>query len=106
MKHTQGEWVKGYGNGLTGPTTVISPGIAGGIGWEYIPISKNQETVAIVIMPENLSTNEMEANAKLIAAAPDMLYALKEISKAIDSSNMKGTVLHGIVRDAILKATS
>ena len=56
------------------------------------------------IIPDAPSNEESQANAKLIAAAPEMLEALIKVNHAIQSSNMKGTILHDEVRNAIKKA--
>ncbi len=89
-KRTQGEWVSGYGDGISGPKspTTFGPTVRehhlmemwhrhGGA--EPIPyhtvVSCGRDTVAIVPgEPE-----ERVANARLIAAAPDLLAALKEM---------------------------
>lgn len=49
------------------------------------------------------STGENEANARLIAAAPDLLAALKECITAVDVT-MYGMAIHN-ARAAIAKAT-
>ena len=78
FKGTKGDWVNGYGNGLTGPTT---PSFYPSCDEDrkYIPVSINMETIAIVIQPENNSIEQMYANAKLISAAPDLLFALQNL---------------------------
>lgn len=48
---------------------------------------------------------DAEANAKLAAAAPDLLEVLQKVIHAIQHSNMKGTILHGEITAAIKKAT-
>lgn len=88
MKHTKGKWVKGYGNGLTGPTSSRGPNPTVDDERGYIPISKGKETIAIVIMQCSEDAEELEANAKLISEAPEineqhskMLEALKECNQ-------------------------
>lgn len=82
FKGTKGEWVNGWGDGLTGPTTPkMSPTVND--GRKYTPISKGEETIAIIIQQENNKIEELNANAKLIAAAPELLKALLEIEKIL-----------------------
>ena len=78
FKGTRGEWSKGWGEGLTGPTTPRTSPIVDE-GREYTPIANGKETIAIVIKQENDSFEELEANAKLIAAAPELLKALQKL---------------------------
>ena len=54
----------------------------------------------------NESTEETLANAKLIAAAPDLLDALENIVYWIkETGNIEGSVLESKAREAIKKAT-
>ena len=78
MKHTKGKWIKGYGNGLTGPTSAREPNPTVDDERKYIPISLGRETIAIVIMQCIEDIEELESNAKLISKAPEMFEALKE----------------------------
>ncbi len=87
--HTKGEWIKGYNKGLTGPTTPVSPSPVCDDKREYIPISIRQETIAIVILPENNNKEEMEANAKLIATAPELLDVCVQLLEIADSRSQR-----------------
>ena len=78
FKGTKGEWIKGWGEGLTGPTTPRTDPTVDE-GREYIPIANGMATIAIVIKQENDSISELESNAKLIAAAPELLKALQDL---------------------------
>lgn len=109
-KHTSGPWVNGYGNGLTGPTTPVISGPTVGEaiakrGWTegkrdypysmHIPISKGFQTIAIVptmeILEDEITNEQCEANARLIAAAPDLLLILEEILRlSIANANTGG----------------
>jgi len=87
MNYTKGDWKAGYNPNVTGPTT---PGIqlfCGGRDWPYKTVNVGEETIAIVPaqiykrtkigkLSEHLIDGGM-ANARLIAAAPDMYEALK-----------------------------
>lgn len=103
-KHTPGPWV--VENGLqvwkSGHNTVESPRIC---------------TFKNAALPvEQISYVEMEANARLIAAAPDLLEALKEIEKWYDAIENRPSLcglghekygkeeLPKIIRAAIAKA--
>ena len=79
LKHTPGPWVNGYGDGVTGPTcpSALGPTCAG-YEWDYTVVSKNMEVISIIPKQEN---GIMEANARLIAAAPEMLEALINVKK-------------------------
>lgn len=105
-KFTKGKWVKGYGDGLSGPTTPNYPNPTVDDERLFIPISKGMQTVCIVILPENNSVEEMEANAKLIAAAPKMIEALIKISKwLVDDTSLPTEETMTSVWNAIKKAT-
>ena len=88
FKGTKGEWVKGWGEGLTGPTTPRTDPTVDE-GREYIPIANGMATIAIVIKQENDSISELESNAKLIASAPELL---KESMKLIQQIKMSDYV--------------
>lgn len=113
MSYTKGNWKKGWGNGLTGPTTITASVVcAGGKDWKYEPISNGYETIGIAVMQENLSTTELEANAKLMAAAPDLLEACQQLFFAphqehfitrLNDEEMKGM---NMIKAAIEKAVN
>lgn len=74
------KWIAGWGNWLTGPTTVASMPFCGGKDWPFIPVSCAMETIALVVPKQvNESAKSMEDRARLIAAAPDLLEALQSI---------------------------
>lgn len=86
FKGTKGEWINGWGNGLTGPTTPSCQPLCDE-DRRYIPISIGKETISIVIQPCNNSILEMQANAKLIAAAPEMFEMLNLLLDNSDVPN-------------------
>lgn len=93
---TKGEWVAGYGSGVTGPTCPTVSGPTCGqatkfVKWknedskspmpkdEYTIVSKGCEVIAIVPFQEQGGEVEAQANARLIAAAKDLYAACKEM---------------------------
>jgi hypothetical protein len=75
IKHTPGPWVAGWNNGKTGPTTPVeSPCVAD--QWKYTVVGYGTETVAIVVKQDGRRRGDFNANASLIAAAPELYDAL------------------------------
>ena len=73
-KFTPGPWVRGYGAiVITAPKEIDEPLFA----WEFYTICKAD--------PCCRSKEENEANAALIAAAPEMYYALKNLKECLES---------------------
>jgi hypothetical protein len=68
------------------------------------PIHANGEVVAIAVT-EGWSDAKIDANARLIAAAPDLLDALESLVEGMDASGIKGSYLES-ARAAIAKARS
>jgi hypothetical protein len=87
FKGTKGDWVNGWGEGLTGPTTPRYPNPTADDNREYTPISIGKETIAIIIQQENNKIEELKANAKLIAAAPVLLKESMKLIQQIKMSN-------------------
>ena len=103
MKHTKGEWKV---------LRQIQGNIITGIGVEQEP---NYYTVLFNnILPNSdeeyeKEREEQEANAKLIAAAPDLLNTLIEIEEYINKMGVVSIAMRNIkskVRSSIQKATS
>lgn len=69
-------WFAGWGGGKTGPTCSALTPVCGGRDWPHIPVGYGKETVAIVIMQDGGTKEEMQKHATLIAAAPELLDAL------------------------------
>ena len=99
-KFTDGPWELGYGSGLSGDV----------ISWQClldeeaelceIPIRHGKEAV-IVLNHHKENSETAQANANLIAAAPDMYEALKYQELCMDSPDGDlQTFLH--MRDAAL----
>jgi hypothetical protein len=79
--------------------------------WSLIMGPKGEEVAAVhsgVSHPTRANRNTAHANARLIAAAPRMLEALKDVSRALTVIEQHGTgeesLTHTIVRAAIEKA--
>jgi len=90
MKHTKGEWK-------------IDKGIS------YYFVKSGENRIAMIDSLEGSALIEYKANAKLIAAAPELLEALKTIKGAFysDGESYKEQVddLKAIANEAIKKAT-
>ena len=103
--HTPGPWCAGWGNsGLTGPTTPSAHGpTTAGTEWTFSVVSCGTETIAIVPDQEGVALRPRrgtgDANARLIAAAPDMLSLLERWAAVAGPS-----VLAEETRAAIAKA--
>ena len=82
MKHTKGEWFAKEG--------------------QIYPIETGK-TLALIPYYDK-DDKEQEANAKLIAAAPDMLFALNELLANVGWHHIKPEALQ-IAKEAISKAT-
>jgi hypothetical protein len=74
MTHTPGPWVRGRRWG----------------GDRHIVRTSNGILVADAAGPSNLKRETMEANARLIAAAPELLAALKEWTSIAVNSGLEG----------------
>ncbi len=92
MKHTEGDWKYGFNPGVTGPTAASTYPFCGGREWPYRTITVGTETIALIPAQDlnrqvgqggSATIEEMEANAHLIAAAPDMYEALKRAKETI-----------------------
>lgn len=82
-KHTPGPWSAiGADVKTAGPTSRV-------ICWTGQP---------------GIALTEVRANARLIAAAPDMLNALLDVLNFWDDPDMSMSELKGRVRDAVFKA--
>ena len=93
MKHTQGTW-------KAEPGTFYP---------DYNVKTESGRKIALVLFPKNAITGEIrpeiEANARLIAAAPELLLALKACARHLNTNNEEDRVLYEIAIEAINKAT-
>ena len=95
-KHTPGPWLTDRGNVHTGQIATIHHCLNN--DWVEIWTDKWAET--------GLGEGEQEANARLIAAAPELLDALTEIVAAADGDGWKQLdATFAAARAAIAKAT-
>ena len=97
INYTKGEWKHGHNDYVTGPTTPVTQPFCGGIDWPYRTINVGEETIAIVPAQavtkiigqhSNPLKGSAEANAQLIASAPDLYEALKEAKDRFGNYNI------------------
>lgn len=81
MSHTPGPWIAGYGDGITGPRASFVAYLPEG-RFNRIPIQREGQPIAWVISDTEDKDN-LTPDACLIAAAPDLLEALKDIMQVI-----------------------
>jgi hypothetical protein len=101
-QHTPGPWSVGWQQGKCGATCPGSRPFVGGEEWPFELVGYGYETIAIV--PKQAEGDRFtvvrggayEANARLIAAAPEMLAMLEEVAE--------GHALHSDILDLIAKA--
>ena len=105
QKHTPGPW--GYRDGVYCTFTVYATtqgrcGIPRGLHWQpiaQIPVMEHEG--------RGMSADEADANARLIAAAPDLLAVVQRFARHCEQNSVPE--LQGIARDAltaIARATS
>lgn len=103
-KHTPGPWSHGWNttNGLTGPR--CAPTVV--LGHQEVPVQEpihaGGRPVAWVLSSRR--DDRAEADARLIAAAPDLLKALEELLEVTDFHELYGSRTEA-ARAAIAKAT-
>lgn len=86
--HTLGDWRIGKRGGKTGVGAIYGP--------------KGEE---IAVFSGMLSPDEELANARLIAAAPELLQALEQFLEMDDGQLLYGPIFNDTVRSAIARAT-
>ncbi len=104
---TQGEWVIGYGNGITGSTCPRCNGATVGetTGFrtsQIITVADIDDlghplNSVIAILPLRSGKAEQDANARLIVNAKKMLDALKFVRKCLYIGLEKGYTVHDML---------
>ena len=95
-KQSKDEWVSGWNGGKSGPTCPSCSGatVAGG-NWGIVPVGPGRRTVAIVVQQDHeCGAAEMEANAHLIAAAPELYEALIQLIDDLSNTDEEGLFEH------------
>lgn len=97
ITHTPGPWFQSHLQDKTD-------------GMYYTRVYDHKEHIATlhwypIDLGDGVTGTRREANAKLIAAAPELLATLEKVRTAIRNSNMKNTILHEEIRRVIKKAT-
>ena len=109
MKHTEGKWMVAKA-GITKfevvadkPNTKIHPGV--GIKAEEVTLIAQIEIIQDV---KNVCWEEQEANAKLIASAPELLENIESLVDRIEENKLENHFFYAYRRakEAIKKATS
>ena len=80
--HTPGPWAVGYANPTDGDTSTLAV-------WTEKELEAGFGTVICKVSPEQTMNDTDVANAKLIAAAPDLLNAALKISDACNKYNIE-----------------
>lgn len=119
MSSTNKQWsIVDSQTSLTGPTTVSGMAeriFCGGDEWPYLTIHSEMRTIALVPAPAQQQPRAMrsepipdscamQANADLIAAAPDLLTALKALVDTIENPDHMAGFLMTQACAAIAKA--
>jgi hypothetical protein len=102
MKHTPGPWKLNY------PHPSTENFIIGNDIFEDFVMNPIAEIMPPVCESEAQQLDEQEANAKLIAAAPELLEALMETRKLnlhLYTRDSVGYLVYNKINDAIKKAT-
>ena len=92
-KHTPGPWCLGDSDLPVSTLAVCT--IAK-------PAGRKHFTIARIVAPESGSFDELEANVKLLVAAPSMLEALQALTHALDEADL----VHDDQRKAFKDATA
>jgi hypothetical protein len=106
LKHSPGEWVVGYGTGITGPRSAATVWLDGGEVEHKIVVSApfmyNCNKAICFITG---SDGHEDADARLIAAAPDLLAALQEVRRKLRvPPTQEGEATYQMIVAAIAKA--
>jgi hypothetical protein len=100
MKHTKGPWILNY------PHPSSSDFIIGNDIFEDFVMNPIAEILPPVCESEAQQLDEQEANAKLIAAAPELLESLMRFIKFVDDQKLEyESAMIRQAKEAIKKAT-
>ena len=102
-KHTPGSWCTGSGEwGVEQPYATDT----GSTHWKHITDANGNVLALVVDATQSFYVSDMlEANARLIAAAPDLLAAALDFVAKVERGEAKSTRSYAAFKAAIAKAT-
>ncbi len=86
-----------------GPWTVQPPRTFADVGWDIIIRSANNDPICSVGLAGYMKKKAM-ANARLIAAAPELMAACQEFVRKVDAGEAKSTRSYEQMKAALQKA--
>ncbi len=106
VKHTPGSWAVEDPMGADVGLSIVQAGLKS-YEWTFIAMVLKSEPEDSEEVGRVISSKEQMANARLIAAAPDLLKVLKRIDAAMDFNGTCHPLFKGLqqqMQDAIAKA--